>query len=172
MSTAIFFTQLEQVVVKLQQKHMTFNELAKKQRDVLLQNRSAGLAELDEDFRLLAAEISDLEDKRISLMDALQKIGGQEILNVRDLPKVFPEACPESLISEVANLKTILQESAKLSKTNQALIFQGRQLIHSTLAIITGIAERKPSDSFNTYGKAGRNTPASRQVSSLINKRG
>ena len=172
MSTAIFFSQLEQIIIKLQQKHLSFNELARQQRELLLQNRSVGLADLDENFRLLAAEIAELEEKRVLLMDSLQKISGQEILNIRDLAKVFPQECPDSLTDEVAELKKILQASAKLSKTNQALLFQGRRLIHSTLAIITGIAERKPSDSFNTYGKAGKNAPASRQVSSLINKRG
>ena len=146
--------------------------LADDQKRALINSDIEALNKLNVEVDKISIRISEIEKARLDLMEELSGIAGEKIKKLDDLFKYFQHERENEIRTLAKTLKDALLDTQRMNIVNTGLIQQQRKYVQSTMAIVTGVANRKKSDNFKTYGKNGVASKAKQQVRSLVNKEG
>lgn len=163
---------LEKIVLRLKDQYSEYLDMADEQKRAIIGNRLEKLQEVNLGMESLTQSIADLEKTRLRTMEDLAKSTGEELLNIKDLNRHFHSPTMENLENSVSDLKGVLAKVRDMNRTNTALLQNSRDMIRTTMAIVTGVVHRQKSDNFKTYGSAGSLQSARGQIRTLVNRQG
>ncbi len=161
---------LTRIVEVLEKCHRNFVQLAQDQKQALVRHDLEELNLINQGLDRTVRDIQELDRKRSSLLERLAELTSGPCQKLQEVADAFPCEEAEELLAAGRALKQAMGVAQSTSEVNQRLIRSSREFIRSTIAIITGYADRRQPE-FSTYGSGGVAVAERRQTRMLFDRK-
>jgi len=150
-----------------------YKDILLEQRKALVENRVKDLLSLHSDMENVNDALQRLEQRRLGHMTALSESAGDELLNIKDLLRTYPQLDAQYLQSRADTLKASVAEVRKLTQCNVHLLETSQSVVRVTMQTILSQNTDPRDKAWRTYGASGSYArTVRRETVHIVNRRG
>jgi DNA helicase HerA-like ATPase len=167
------FENLIIILDKLKEQYSLYKEVLVQQRNAIIANNLADLADVLPKIEAANENIERLESRCAYNVDILAINANLQAKTIRDIVKAYPQYDCKKLESTSLELKKTVQEVKNISKSNAELLEISKSIIRETMNTIMTQNVDPRDRAWRTYGNNGGYSRAvRREPVHLVNKIG